>query len=180
MWLTWRLWGDVIIGSLLAVPIALLIGHLLGRVRAAGNHPRPFRTAYADVFMVAGTLPWLWMILTPGSGQIGINLVPFRDLILVLQAPPSTVIVQVGGNLLVFAAVGALLPVRSPRFARLWAIAIVAATTSLTVEALQYGLRLHRVSSIDDVLLNTAGAVVAAVMTQRWWARRISVGIVPQ
>lgn len=180
MWLTWHLWGRVIIGSLLAVPVALLAAHALGRLRAARNHARPFRTAYADVFIVAGTMPWLWMILTPGDGPMGIDLIPFRDLIMVLHASPSTVIVQVGGNLLVFAALGALLPVRSPRFARLRVIALVAASASLTVEILQYGLRLHRVSSIDDVLLNTSGAVLAALMTQRWRADRIPAGIVPR
>ncbi|GLX00624.1 VanZ family protein [Microtetraspora sp. NBRC 16547] len=110
------------------------------------------------------------MILTPGSTTEGINLVPLRDLIEVFQAPVQTVIVQVGGNLLVFAALGALLPIRSARFARLRMVALVAATASVTVEALQYGLDLHRVSSIDDVLLNTAGAVLAAIMTQRWHA----------
>jgi glycopeptide antibiotics resistance protein len=129
---------------------------------------------------VAGTLPWLWMILTPRGGESGINLIPFRDLLTVLQASPSTVIVQVGGNLLVFAALGALLPVRSSRFARFRWIALVAACASLSVEILQYGLRLHRVSSVDDVLLNTAGALLAAAMTQRWWASRIPDGIVPQ
>jgi hypothetical protein len=178
--LTWHLWGGVIVTALLALPLAVLAGHLLGRRRAARDRARPFRTAYADVFMVAGTLPWLWMILTPGSGESGVNLVPFRDLIEVLRSPLSTVIAQVGGNILVFAALGALLPVRSSRFARLRLIALVSAGASLTVETLQYGLSLHRVSSIDDVLLNAAGAVLAAATTRRWWARRIPEGTVPQ
>ena len=34
-----------------------------------------------------------------------------------LQGPVETAFVQVGGNLLVFAALGAMLPVRSARFA---------------------------------------------------------------
>ncbi|MCC5578522.1 VanZ family protein [Microtetraspora sp. AC03309] len=180
MWLVWRMWGHVIMAAVLAVPVTLLAAHLLARRRAARGHPHPARTAYADVLMIAGTAPWLWMILTPGHNTEGINLVPFRDLAAVFQAPAETVIVQVGGNLLVFAALGALLPVRSARFARLWTVALVAAAASATVEALQYGLHLDRVSSIDDVLLNTAGAVIAAIMTQRWHASRIAAGSVPQ
>ncbi len=171
MWLVWQMWGHVIVAAVLAVPVALLAAHLLARRRAARGHPHPARTAYADVGMIVGTLPWLWMILTPGSGTEGVNLVPLRDLAAVLQAPATTVIVQVGGNLLVFAALGALLPVRSARFARLRTVALVAAAASITVEALQYGLHLHRVSSIDDVLINTAGAVLAAIMTRHWHAR---------
>ncbi|MCT9929720.1 VanZ family protein [Planotetraspora sp. A-T 1434] len=180
MWLAWHMWRHVIIGALLAVPLALAAAHLLARRRAARRHPHPFRTAYADVFMVVGTAPWIWMILTPGSGSNGVDLVPFRDLLAVLQASPASAIVQVGGNLLVFAAVGALLPIRSARFARPGMVALVAATGSLTVELLQYVLRLHRFSSVDDVLLNTAGAVLAASMTQRWRAGRIPEGTVPR
>ena len=40
----------------------------------------------------------------------------------------------------------------------------------------QYVLRLGRYSSVDDVLINTIGAVLAALVTRRWWARRIPVG----
>ncbi|MCF4123280.1 VanZ family protein [Antribacter sp. KLBMP9083] len=39
------------------------------------------------------------------------------------------------------------------------------------VEVLQYALDLGRVSSVDDVLLNTAGALLAAACSYRWWRR---------
>jgi glycopeptide antibiotics resistance protein len=120
------------------------------------------------------------MILTPGKGGASLSLTPLRDLSAMLQGPVGTAFVQVGGNLLVFAALGAMLPVRSARFASLARIAGVAASASLTVELLQYGLRLGRVSSVDDVLVNTAGAVLAAIVTRRWWASRIAAGTVPR
>jgi glycopeptide antibiotics resistance protein len=44
-----------------------------------------------------------------------------------------------------------------------------AAGGSILVETLQYLLRLDRVSSVDDVLLNTAGAGLAALASRRWW-----------
>jgi len=136
------------------------------------------RTAWLDVGLIVGTLPWLWMILTPTDGTSEIHLVPFQDLAAVLRADPQTVVVQVGGNLLVFAALGALLPLRAARFAGLVPVALVAAAGSIGVETLQHVLRLGRVSSIDDVLLNVAGAAAAAPLTRRWWRRRIPGGVV--
>ncbi|MFC4057319.1 VanZ family protein [Planomonospora corallina] len=169
---TWDAWGHVIITALASVPAVVLAALLLARLRRRGGHPAPWRTAAADVAMAAGTAPWLWMILTPGNGQ-GVALVPLADLVRQLaHLPPQGALVQVGGNLLVFAALGALLPVRSPRLASLRAVAAVTATASTTVELLQYGLRLGRVSSVDDVIVNTTGAVLAALATRRWWARR--------
>ncbi|MFC4533765.1 VanZ family protein [Sphaerisporangium dianthi] len=161
------------------LPAAIAVAHLLARLRARRGHPRPARTAYADVFIVAGTLPWLWMILTPGSAS-GVSLVPLRDLADLAHAPLGAVFAQVGGNLLVFAALGALLPVRSARFSALWRVALLAAALSAAVEALQYGLRLGRVSSVDDVLLNAAGAVLAALATRPWRAGRAATGTGPR
>jgi glycopeptide antibiotics resistance protein len=40
---------------------------------------------------------------------------------------------------------------------------------SVLIETAQYVLRLDRVSSVDDVLLNAAGAVAAALASHRWW-----------
>lgn len=37
------------------------------------------------------------------------------------------------------------------------------------VEVAQYVLRLDRVSSVDDVLLNATGAWLAALASRRWW-----------
>lgn len=182
MLLAWRMWGHIILFSLLAAPVVLLTAYLMARQRASSGMPHPFRTAFADVLMVAGTLPWLWMILTPGACTIPegcTNLVPLRDLRTLMEGPWEVLVVQVGGNLLVFAALGALLPIRSARLARLTAVAAVAAAASLTVEVLQYVLALHRVSSIDDVLVNVTGAVLAAIMTKRWWAQPIPEGTVP-
>ncbi|MFC4629610.1 VanZ family protein [Promicromonospora alba] len=48
-------------------------------------------------------------------------------------------------------------------------MAVLAAGVSTTVEALQYVLDLGRVASVDDVLVNTVGAVLAALCSRRWW-----------
>ncbi|MEU6711124.1 VanZ family protein [Nonomuraea sp. NPDC046802] len=153
---------------------------LLSRRRTRAGHPAPLRTSIADVGIVVGTAPWVWMILTPSGGEAGVGLVPFGDLADLLWAPWETVLVQVGGNLLVFAALGALLPVRSERMSSTARVAAIAAAFSVTVEVLQYALRLGRFSSVDDVILNTAGAALASLVTRRWWARRIPAKTVPR
>ncbi|WP_433247339.1 VanZ family protein [Streptosporangium sp. CA-135522] len=164
----------------MAIPPALIATRLLALWRVRAGHPFPVRTAVADVVIAVGTAPWIWMILTPRAGGSGISLIPFTDLWTVFRGSGETAFVQVGGNLLVFAALGAMLPVRSARFASAARIAAVAATASLIVEVLQYVLRLGRVSSADDVLVNTAGAVLAALVTRRWWAGRIAARTVPR
>jgi glycopeptide antibiotics resistance protein len=48
-------------------------------------------------------------------------------------------------------------------------ILALAAACSILIETLQYVLGLGRVSSVDDVLLNTAGAGLAALASRHWW-----------
>ncbi|NUP68291.1 MAG: VanZ family protein [Nonomuraea sp.] len=177
---TWELWGNIIIAGTIALPLALLAILLLARRRARAGHPAPTRTSLADVGVAVGTAPWIWMILTPSTGQTGVSLVPFTDLADLAGEPWETVLVQVGGNLLVFAALGALLPVRTAAMASYGRVAAIAAAFSVMVELLQYVLRLGRFSSVDDVIMNTAGAVIAALVTRRWWAPHIAAGTVPR
>jgi glycopeptide antibiotics resistance protein len=48
-------------------------------------------------------------------------------------------------------------------------ILALAACCSVLIETAQYVLQLDRVSSVDDVLLNAAGAVPAALASRPWW-----------
>src|SRR3954468_5858094 len=75
----WDAWGHVIIAAALALPAAAVAALLLARHRDRRGHPFPRRTAVADVAIVAGTAPWIWMILTPGTER-GVHLVPLADL----------------------------------------------------------------------------------------------------
>ena len=120
----------------------------------------------AEVGMVYGTVPLVWLTLMPGPGA-GIvpgrvSLVPLRDL--VTMGP-----IGIGGNLLVFAALGFFAPMRFAALASLPRILALGAGCSALVETAQYVLRLDRVSSVDDVLVNAAGAVLAALASRRWW-----------
>ena len=121
--------------------------------------------AQATAGMVAGTLPWLWMALTPLPAERGVRMVPLRDLAAVLAGDPLAAFFQIGGNLLVFAAFGFFAVRRWPIGPG--AVTGLAALGSVTIEALQYALALGRVSSVDDVLLNAAGAGLAALTSRR-------------
>ena len=141
-----------------------------------GDEPgRAWRTSVAEVGMVWGTVPGVWMTMLPGprAGEVSgaVSLVPLRDL-----ETMSTF--QVVGNLLIFAALGLLAPLRFRALASVVRVTALAAGGSVLVETAQYVLRLDRVSSVDDVLLNAAGAGLAATVTlasraaYRWVVRR--------
>jgi hypothetical protein len=102
---------------------------------------------------------------------VGVSPAPRRpwDLLTIAAGGPLTVTGQVVGNLLVFAALGFFAPLRFAALASIPRILALAAGCSVLVEAAQYVLRLDRVSSVDDVLLNTAGAGLAALASRRWW-----------
>ncbi|HEX7745334.1 MAG TPA: VanZ family protein [Micromonosporaceae bacterium] len=155
------------------LPLAALAVWALARRRSATGTTPAWRMSLAEVGIVYGTVPWVWMIMLPGdrAGAVPgrVNLVPLRDLLTILAGGPLTVTVQVVGNLLVFAALGFLAPLRFAALASVPRILALAAGCSVLVEAAQYVLRLDRVSSVDDVLLNTAGAGLAALASRRWW-----------
>ncbi|GAA1034316.1 hypothetical protein GCM10009557_38680 [Virgisporangium ochraceum] len=128
------------------------------------------RRRWSGIGAVVLTVPWVCMILAPMPGASVLHPWPFQELPGYLAASPTEFVVQVGGNLAAFAGLGAAVPVRWPL--RWWQVAALAAVCSVTVEGLQYLLDLGRVASVDDVLLNTGGAVLAALASHRWWRIR--------
>jgi VanZ like family len=114
----------------------------------------------AEVGMVHGTAPFIWMTMMPGAraGSVPgrVSLVPLRDLV-------TMGTVGIVGNLLVFAALGFFAPIRFAALASVPRILALGAGCSALVETAQSVLRLDRVSSVDDVLVNAAGAVLAAL-----------------
>jgi glycopeptide antibiotics resistance protein len=171
----WHGWVGTFTGVALitvaVLPLAVLVVWALARRRSVtGARPAcAWRTSLAEVGIVYGTVPWVWMTMLPGSSRAGavpgrVSLIPLRDLLTMSTG-------QVVGNLLVFAALGFLAPLRFAALASLPRILAFAAGCSVLVETAQYVLRLDRVSSVDDVLLNTAGAGLAALASRRWWPR---------
>jgi len=122
--------------------------------------------------MVYGTLPWLWMILTPVKvppDTVMTHWVPLEDLLDLWGTHQTWV--QIGGNLGVFFALGALAPVRAAALARPWRLLALGAGCSLIVEVLQRLFVSGRVFSVDDVLLNAFGCLLGGIVTYRWWRR---------
>ena len=121
---------------------------------------------------MAGSLPWAVMLFTPQPAPRSVDLVPLHDLPSWLAGDFGTAAAQITGNMLVLAAAGFFLPMRytfAASFLRMTGVAVI---TSGVIEALQWVLAIGRVSSVDDVLINTLGAVLAAAASRRWWVRR--------
>ncbi|MEV0728654.1 VanZ family protein [Polymorphospora sp. NPDC050346] len=178
----WRDWGPVLVASAVALPLAGLFAVLLTRLRRRSGLPARVAAwrSVAEVGMVAGTLPWIWMILTPRPAPRTLDLVPLRGLVDLLAGSPAVAVVQIGGNLLVFAALGFFAPIRFAALSRpagplrrtasgALRLLAVGAAGSVLVETLQYALDLGRVSAVDDVLVNGAGAMLAALVARHWW-----------
>lgn len=173
---TWHFWLGTVPGvlrlTLFALPVVALAVWILARRRGAAGAPSPWRTSLAEVGIVFGTAPWVWLTMLPG-GPVGVtgrvSLVPLRDLTTILNGGPLTAMVQIGGNLLMFAALGFFAPIRFRALASVPRVLALAAGCSILIETAQYVLRLDRVSSIDDVLLNAVGAGLAALASRRLW-----------
>ncbi|MFF3661108.1 VanZ family protein [Streptomyces olivochromogenes] len=158
--------NGVVLMTLVALPLAALVVWALAHRRRAAGVTSAWRTSLAEVGMVHGTVPFLWLTMMPGAGAgtvpARVSLVPLRDL--VTMGPLGII-----GNLLVFAALGFFAPMRFAALASLPRILALGAGCSVLVETAQYVLRLDRVSSVDDVLVNAVGAVLAALASRRWW-----------
>ncbi|MER6672683.1 VanZ family protein [Streptomyces sp. NPDC000983] len=158
--------NGVVFMTLATVPVALLVVWVLARRWRAAGVEGAWRLSLAEVGMVHGTVPFVWMTMMPGGGAgvvpARVSLVPLRDLV---TMGPGGII----GNLLVFAALGCFAPIRFTALASLPRVLALGAGCSILVETAQYVLQLDRVSSVDDVLVNTTGAALAALASRAWW-----------
>jgi glycopeptide antibiotics resistance protein len=117
--------------------------------------------------LAAGSLTFLWLaagvVLTmwpmPGLEAVAPdNAVPFRTVGRYL-ASPETSVTQVLGNLGLLAVVGFPAPVAWRWLGQWWRVALVAVLISTAIELLQIPIP-GRAADVDDVILNTVGAVL--------------------
>ena len=160
--------NGVVLMTLIGLPLAVLVAWGLAARRRAAGVGSAWRTSLAEVGMVYGTAPWVWMtIMMPGSGAgivpARVSLVPLRDL--VTMGPVGII-----GNLLVFAALGFFAPIRFATLASVPRLLALGAFGSILIETAQYALQLDRVSSVDDVLVNAVGAGLAGLLSRPWWS----------
>ncbi|MER7515258.1 VanZ family protein [Streptomyces sp. NPDC126499] len=160
--------NGVVLMTLVTLPAALLVAGALARLRRGRgvDGSVAWRRSLAEVGMVHGTVPFLWLTMMPGGGAgvvpARVSLVPLRDLVTMGS-------LGIAGNLLVFAALGFFAPMRWAAPATVPRVLALGAGCSVLVETAQYVLRLDRVSSVDDVLVNATGALLAGLASRRWW-----------
>ena len=174
----WQRWNGpwvalVMVLALLGVAVA----GLLVRLRTQAGMPacRAWRYSLAEVGMIAGTLPWIILLLAPirlAPDAQRFYLTPFSDIWFQLTGPPGEAVVQLGGNLLVLFAFGAGAAVRFRALAGPWRLLAAGAAGSLLLELIQLATASGRVFSVDDILLNALGALLGGLATRRWWASR--------
>lgn len=166
----WHGWFFTINGvgliAVAALPVAAgAVAALAYRRRVVGTG-WAWRRSLAEIGLVYWTVPFVWLTLIPGARAFHVpgrvSLIPLRDLLVMGRY-------EIIGNLLMLAALGFFGPMRFTAMASLPRVLAVAAGCSALIETMQYVLRLDRVSSVDDVLVNTAGAGLAALLSRRWW-----------
>jgi VanZ like protein len=159
-------WTDhrtTIIIALLLLPSAGVVTYRWRR------RTRTAREAFAEVGMLGWTLPFIGMLFTPRPAPRSVDLTPLHDLPSWFSGGPGTAAAQLVGNLAVLAGLGFFLPIRFRWAAKLSRILLLAVAGAVLIEALQWIFAIGRVSSVDDVLINTLGAVLAAACSRRWW-----------
>ncbi|WP_152559308.1 VanZ family protein [Tumebacillus flagellatus] len=95
-----------------------------------------------------------------------VNMIPFVEMKWLLYRPLVAVL-NLGGNVVMFAPLGFFLPILWARVRGFWKTAGIGMLLSLSIEFLQY-LTADREADIDDVMLNTTGAILGYWLYLLW------------
>lgn len=140
----------------------------------------PFRllamlVAFAAMVAFAVALARLTLEPSPAStALIHDNLHPGRSLRAYLDQPElRDAFKQIGGNLLLGVPFGVLLPVVFPKTRGILRVLALTAAVMLLVELVQGALITGRSFDIDDVILNTTGALVGYLLLGRRLGRAV-------
>ncbi|MFD4552886.1 VanZ family protein [Streptomyces sp. NPDC058469] len=136
--------------------------------------PLPLRVLsmlLAFAFMVAFAVVLARLTLEPSPASkalVHTNLHPGRSLKAYLDQPAMRdAIKQIGGNVVLGIPFGVLVPVFAPRARGILRVLLLTATVMLLVEFAQGALITGRAFDIDDVILNTTGALIGWVLMGR-------------
>ncbi|GGQ59791.1 VanZ family protein [Streptomyces ruber] len=125
----------------------------------------------AFVAMVAFAAALARVTLQPSPASVSLvhsNLQPGRSLQAYLDAPSlRDAVKQLGGNVLLGVPFGVLLPVLAPGTRGVLRVTAATALVMLMVELVQGALVTGRAFDIDDVILNTAGALLGYLVLGR-------------
>lgn len=120
------------------------------------------------VSMTLFPLPTDTVFVQRGAAEVEFswNVVPLRTIARQVEFETSWQKVrQLGGNVLVFAPLGLLLPLSAPRLARLSRVVVGGFAFSFGIEFAQLAISgvlgySYRITDVDDILLNVAGVVL--------------------
>ncbi|TWD29537.1 VanZ like protein [Streptomyces sp. T12] len=149
--------------------------------RAAPHQlPLPLRLLVllcAFVFMVVFAVVLARLTLQPSPASEALthtNLHPGRSLRAYLDQPAlRDAVKQIGGNILLGVPFGVLAPVIAPRTRGFLRILVLTAVVMLLVEVAQGALVTGRAFDVDDVILNTAGALIGYLLLGRRMSRAV-------
>ncbi|MFF0160916.1 VanZ family protein [Streptomyces sp. NPDC005263] len=131
----------------------------------------------AFAFMVAFAVVLARLTLEPSPASVELthtNIHPGSSLRAYLDQPElRDAVKQIGGNLLLGVPFGILVPVVAPRTRGILRILLLTAVVMLMVEFAQGALITGRAFDIDDVILNTTGALVGYLLLGRRMSRAV-------
>lgn len=170
-----------VVSAVFPLVAALLVLGVLVRSSWLGV-PLALRVSAVDAVLLYSWVLVVYLVASPQPNvHSDLKWVPGTDLLCAIQASPGDVWpwLQLSGNLGLLFPLGALLPLRTsrlgtsrlgtPRLAAFRNLALGALVLSGTIEVLQFTTAIGRVASADDVLLNTAGAVLGGLFSRPWW-----------
>lgn len=152
------------------------------RAKRPQRRPLPFplrllAMLFAFAFMVAFAVVLARVTLEPSPASEALvhsNLRPGRSLRAYLDQPAlRDAVKQIGGNVLLGVPFGVLVPVLAPRTRGLLRVLLLTASVMLLVEFAQGALVTGRAFDVDDVILNTAGALIGYLLVGRRMSRAI-------
>ncbi|KUN23661.1 hypothetical protein AQJ23_23940 [Streptomyces antibioticus] len=131
----------------------------------------------AFAFMVAFAVVLARLTLEPSPASEALthtNLHPGRSLRAYLDQPElRDAVKQIGGNILLGVPFGVLVPILAPRTRGVLRVLLLTAIVMLLVEFAQGALITGRAFDIDDVILNTTGALIGYLLLGRRLSRAV-------
>ncbi|WP_330347327.1 VanZ family protein [Streptomyces sp. NBC_00582] len=154
------------------------------KTKAARSESRPLpfpvrllAMLFAFAFMVGFAVVLARLTLEPSPASEALvhsNLRPGRSLQAYLDQPAlRDAVKQIGGNLLLGVPFGILVPVLAPQARGVLRVLLLTASVMLLVEFAQGALITGRAFDIDDVILNTTGALVGYLLLGRRMSRAV-------
>ncbi|KOV72178.1 membrane protein [Streptomyces sp. AS58] len=138
---------------------------------------RALATVCAFVVMVAFAVVLARLTLQPSPASEALthsNLHPGSSIQAYLDQPElRDAVKQIGGNLLLGVPFGVLVPMIAPRARGILRVLLLTATVMLMVELAQGAMVTGRAFDIDDVILNTTGALAGYLLLGRRLGRAL-------